>query len=221
MSPLEFDECSVESSFHDCDDEDVSLIDAHADDSVSTKEGGVLPRLSSCESLGSIASSISSGDEDCLCEGLENLDINVEKPIKIDMNSLKKTSKLKRSGSNGKMKKSGSNGSIKDVLPIGSICEDKELHNEVFSFSSDEVSSSGDDSDDESECSDAVSVVTSSTMGLAGYAIIDILKKSDSRDHIGGNGQRLVKSCDMKKSLSDDPLINLYLRRSRLTTSNK
>jgi hypothetical protein len=192
---------------------------------LSTKEGGVLPRLSkssSCASLGSIASSIASSDEDCLCEGLENVDIDVEEPIKVDMSQLKKTSKLKRSGSNGKMKKSGSNSSIKEFLPIGAICEDTELRNEVFSFSSDEESSSGDDSDDdESMCSDAVSVATSSTMGSAGYAILDILKKSDSRDHIGGNGHRLVKSCDVKKSLSDDPLINLYLRRSRLTTNNK
>jgi hypothetical protein len=82
----------------------------------------------------------------------------------------------------------GSNGSINACcLPIGSIAEDKELHNEVFSFSSDDESSSEDDLDleEESECSDgAVSVASSSTMGSEGFAIMDIWNKSESRDPI-------------------------------------
>jgi hypothetical protein len=195
------------------------------------KEGHVLPRLSSCESIGSNESSIESADD--LCEGMEDLDIDDrQEPIKIDMSPLKnKTSKMKRSGSNGKMKrsgsndkmkKSGSNGSIKEFLPIGSIAEDTELHNEVFSFSSDEESSCGEDcaSDEESECSDAVSISSSSTMGSEGFAIMNILKRSDSKDYISGKGHRDVKSCD-KESLSDDPLINLYLKRARLTGNKK
>jgi hypothetical protein len=240
MAPLESDECSVESSFHDYDDDEVSLVYVHSDDSVmGIKKGGVLPLSTSCESIGSNQSSIDTAED--LCEGMEDMDIadRQEPPMKIDISPLKidisplknKTSsmkrsgsngKMKRSGSNGKMKRSGSNGSIKEFLPIGSISEDTELRNEVFSFSSDEESSSADDcaSDEESECSDTVSVRSSSTMGSEGFAIMNILKHSDSRDYISGKGHRDVKSCD-KESLSADPLINLYLKRARLTGNKK
>ena len=246
MPPVDYDDHSVESRFHDYDDVSETLKYAQSDSSHGNSKSG------SCGSLVSFESSL--GSQEHIAEDMEDVDINGGRrhPIKmkIDISNLKKKpikvkrsgGKMKRSGSGsslgkmrrsgsggswssaGKMKRSGSGGSIKEFLPIGSINEDLELRNEVFTFSSDEESSvGGDDFDSDAEEElDEVSASSSSlessmgsSMGSEGVAIMDILKKSDSRDHIDGRGQRFVKSFDKKQC--GDPLMDLYLRKARLT----
>jgi hypothetical protein len=91
--------------------------------------------------------------------------------------------------------------SIKDILSFKAISEDNE-----YSFSSDEESES-DDSDDES-------------FSGAELVIMDRLKKSDSKNHIMGSGQRIVRpSCTANtKRAYDDPLLNSFLNESNGTS---